>query len=112
MIMKFFGARLNILRYNKSLYSNVVDADTADFFAHKYQDLYTSVPFNVNDLSDLRASIQVVSGQYIFYGDDVLKAVDELKLHKADGVTDYLLIIFKKLVVISVCLSHFCCHAY
>ena len=88
------------------------DADIADFFAHKYQDLYTSVPFNVNDLveirSDLRASVQVVSGQYIFSGDDVLKAVDELKLHKADGVKDYLLIIFKNLVVISVCLSHFC----
>ena len=54
------------------------------------------MPFNVNDMDEIRsnlsASIQVVSGECIFSCNDVLKAADKLKLHKADGVKDYLLI--------------------
>ena len=65
------------------------DAKIADFFSHKYQDLYTSVPFNVNDMeqiwSRLSASIQIVSGKCSFSCNEVLKAVDKLKLHKAEG---------------------------
>ena len=97
-----FWGEAKKVRYNKSLCSNMVDdccidADTADLFAHKYHDLYTSVPSNVNDMDvirpDLSASIQVVSGECIFSSNDVLMAVDKLKLYKADGVKDYLLII-------------------
>ena len=43
--------------------------------------------------SDLNASIQVVRGECIFSCNYILKAVDKLKLDKADEVTDYLLII-------------------
>ena len=64
------------------------DADIVDFIAYKYQDLYTSVPFNANDMdeirSDLSVSIQNASGECILSCNDVLKAVDILKLHKID----------------------------
>ena len=62
--------------------------------------------------SDLSASVQVVSDEYISSCNEVLKAVDKLKLHKADGVKDYHLTIVIKLDVISVCMSHFCCQEY
>ena len=61
--------------------------DISDFFARKYQDLYTSVPFNVNDMDEIwsdLASIQDVSSECVFSCNNVLKAVDKLKLHKAD----------------------------
>ena len=71
----------------------MTDTDIAAFFAHKYQDRYTTVPLNVNDMDEIRsylsAYIQVVSGECIFSCNDVLKAVDKLKLHKADGVKEY-----------------------
>ena len=35
--------------------------------------------------SDLSASIQIVLGECIFSCNDVLKAAEKLKLHKADG---------------------------
>ena len=74
------------------------------------------VLFHANDMneiqSDLSASNQVVSGKCIFSCNDVLKAVDKLKLHKAEGLKDYLLIILKKLFMISMHTSHFCCQAY
>ena len=66
----YFWGEAKKLRLNKSLCSNVFDvcktyAEIADFCAHKYQDLYTSVPFNVNDMeeirSDISASMQDVS---------------------------------------------------
>ena len=69
------------------------NTDIADFFTHKYQHLYTSVPFTVIDIdeirSDLSASIQVISGECIFSSNDVLTAVDKLELHKAAAVKDY-----------------------
>ena len=69
-----FRTRLKKLSSDNSFCSNVIDdcytdADIADFFAHKYQDLYTSTPFNGIDMhkirSDLSAAIQNVSSECI-----------------------------------------------
>ena len=65
--------------------------------------------------SDLSVSIQVVSGKCIFSCNNVLKVVatkNKKNLHKADGVNGYLLMILKKLGMISLCMSHCCCQAY
>ena len=74
------------------------------------------MPFNVNDMdeirSELNASIQLVSDECIFSCNDVLKVVDKLKLHKSDGSKGLSSDYFKKLVMISMCMPHFCCQAY
>ena len=92
------------------------DAGIADFSAYKYQDLYTKVPINVNDVDetrlDLSASIQYVRGECIFSCNDVLKAVDKLKLHKVVGSKGLSSDYFKQLVMNYMCMSYFCCLAY
>ena len=68
IMIVIFGARLTSYAVinRPAVTWLMADADITDFFAHKYQDLYTSVSFNVNDMdeirSDLSAYIQEVSG--------------------------------------------------
>ena len=91
------------------------DADDADFFPQKCQNLYTSVPFTAIDmeviLSKLSAYIHDVREECIFSCNEDLKAANKLKLHKADELKYYFLMISKNLVVISMSMSHFCCRA-
>jgi hypothetical protein len=82
------------IRDNKSGCSNVVDnccsdSGIADYFYEKYQDLYTSIPYNIADIDSIRSEvnglIQGCTSDCIITSSDVVKAVDRLKFKKDDG---------------------------
>jgi hypothetical protein len=84
------------LRNSKVGCSNNVDGlsspnDIAQLFATKYEDLYTSVPYNCNDMDSIRNSINsdLFSSGYnkdcIVSPDEVRLAVQKLKPGKNDG---------------------------
>ena len=74
------------------------------------------MPFNVNDMDEIRtdrsASIEVVSGECIFSCNDVLKAVNKLKLHKCYGSKGLSSDYFKKAGHDLYVHAEFCCQAY
>ena len=70
---------------------NCTDASIADFFSKKYEDLYTSVPYDIADMNDLKCEVKNnVSAHY--YGNDCVVTVHEvtaalcrLRNNKNDG---------------------------
>jgi len=91
-----FWKEIKRIRSNKSCMSSIVDGNTdaqsiAKLFATKYEDLYTSVPYNKADFKDI---VDVVNNQLLQSGfntdcvintSDVKSAVKRLKVHKNDG---------------------------
>jgi len=91
-----FWAEIKRIRSHAAVISRSVDSlsDTASIstlFANKYRELYTSVPYDNDEMqriwtdvnNDLRDSCKV---EYIFPS-DVRSAVSHLKAHKSDGCT-------------------------
>jgi len=66
-------------------------SDIADVFANKYQDLYTSVPYDVEELQSIRNDLNASIFNYpsfpapIINVHDVGNAINGLKTGKADG---------------------------
>jgi len=84
------------IRGNKACVSSVVDGvctpnGIADLFASNYQHLYTSVPYNVNEMIRVRSSIDDslsysgFSVQSTISCNEVLVARNKLKAAKNDG---------------------------
>jgi hypothetical protein len=65
------------------------DSNIANLFYQKYEDLYTSVPYNIDDMNTYRVNLQESIDGYskdcIVTYNDVVTAVNRLKWHKSDG---------------------------
>jgi hypothetical protein len=91
-----FWSEVKRMRSNKSCSSNIVDGCTtpdsiAAHFAEKYQDLYTSVAYNADEMSDIisdlnnRISHAGFDASCVIGCSEVASAVDNLKANKNDG---------------------------
>ena len=91
-----FWSEIKRIRSNKASTSRIVDGQTdvsniARLFADKYRELYTSVPFNKDEMQcivdDVNNAVinDSLSADCIFNIHDVKSAVDRLKPHKSDG---------------------------
>ena len=91
-----FWSEIKRIRSNKSSNSRIVDGQTdveaiAKLFATKYRELYTSVPYDKDDMQrivdDVNDSIKGEStySDCIVHLQDAKSAVGRLKLHKNDG---------------------------
>ena len=91
-----FWSEIKRIRSNKASTSRIVDGQTdvsniARLFADKYRELYTSLPFDkdemqciVDDVNNAAAN-DSLSADCIFNIHDVKSAVARLKPHKSDG---------------------------
>lgn len=64
------------------------DDDISSLFCNKYSNLYNSVPYDDNEMQNISAEINCRlsnSESYVLSVNDVIKAVDKLKLGKSDG---------------------------
>jgi len=66
-----FWSEIKRIRHNRSVVVGVVDgfcssSDIADVFANKYQDLYTSVPYDVEELQSIRNEMPPFSTTHLF----------------------------------------------
>lgn len=66
------------------------DAGIVGIFSDKYKDLYNSVPYDVNDMSDINCIIMsrldtCDHAQYIVSANDISNAISHLKSGKSDG---------------------------
>ena len=91
-----FWSEIKRIRHNRSVVGGVVDgfcssSDIADVFANKYQDLYTSVPYDVEELQSIRNDLNASIFNYSFFPapiinvHDVGNVINGLKTGKADG---------------------------
>ena len=94
-----FWTEVSKIRNKQSAVSSVIDGcnDTdsiAQLFARKYKELYSSVPSDTRELSDIIHSIgndvyrNGVSHDYIVTVPEVSDAIARLKPHKYDGCAD------------------------
>lgn len=91
-----FWSEIKRIRASKSGSSRVVDGQSdpesiAKLFAANYRELYTSVPYNVNEMLSINDEIRCLlanctsHADCIFSGLDVKEAIAHLKAHKSDG---------------------------
>ena len=93
-----FWSEIERIRSNKCGTSRIVDGQTdglsiAEVFADKYDDLYTSVPYDINELNCIQAEVEELllaedtslCSDCVFNFSDVKHAVSRLKAHKNDG---------------------------
>lgn len=92
-----FWAEVKKLRIGKASTSLIVDGladetSIAQLFASKYRSLYSSVPFDVNEMQSLltELDVKILAGglsqsEHFVYAADVLNAIGKLHLHKMDG---------------------------
>ena len=66
-------------------------SDIANLFADKYEELYSSVPYDHADMASLKVEIMSAVEEYneecVVSFNDVVEAVNRLKLGKNDGFT-------------------------
>jgi hypothetical protein len=93
-----FWSEVKRIRYKKSGTTRVVDGrteafDIAKLFADKYRDLYSSVPYDVNDMQSIQSEVNILLKTISSHADctinlhDLISAVSRLKAHKNDGGT-------------------------
>lgn len=93
-----FWSEIKRIRSNKSGTSRIVDGQTecisiAKLFAVKYRDLYTSVPYDVNEMCRIQSDVKTLlssapsSVDCVFTVHDLKHAVTRLSAHKNDGST-------------------------
>ena len=79
--------------YGSSVDDCYTDGNIADLFYKKYEDLYTSVPYNIADMDafklELKASIDGYSSDCIITCNGVIAAVNKLKYNKGDVIRGY-----------------------
>ena len=92
-----FWTEVKKLRISKASTSMIVDgladeSSIAQLFASKYRSLYSSVPFDVNEMQSLLTQLDVkisagglCQSEHFIYPEDVLNAIGKLHLHKMDG---------------------------
>jgi len=91
-----FWQEIKRIRGNKAVSSRMVDGLTdvgniAHLFASRYRDLYTSVPYNIDEMQVIRNGIDSslagmsISKHCIFSGSEVEDAISRLKPHKGNG---------------------------
>ena len=91
-----FWSEVKRIRSHKNCPSNVVDnlstpESIADFFAKKYEDLYTSVSYSVNDMQKISDEVDALIGlvgfddSCTFKYADVVTAINRLHSGKGDG---------------------------
>jgi len=123
-----FWTEVKRIRSNKCNVSCTVDGqstanDIANFFAKKYNDLYSCVPFDVLAMEDVRRDITNdisnagASANFIITARDVAAAVSSLSAGKGDGnkglCSDYLLNACDDLFVhLAMLLTSSLCHGY
>jgi hypothetical protein len=94
-----FWSQIKRIRSSKSGNSCTVDGQSeanniAKLFAEKYRDLYTSVPYDVNEMRIIQEQVNNLLVNESPWTDctfntcDVKSAVSHLKAHKNDGSTD------------------------
>ena len=66
-------------------------SDIANLFADKYEELYSSVPYDHDDMASLKVEITSAVEEYneecVVSFNDVVEAVNSLKHGKSDGFT-------------------------
>jgi len=92
-----FWKEVKRIRGNKAVSSRLVDGltdagDVAHLFASRYRDLYTSVPYNIDEmqviLNDSSLDCMLISKDCIFSVFEVEDAVSRLKPHKIEGSSE------------------------
>jgi exonuclease III len=96
-----FWTEVKKIRNNKACSTKIVDGCTdensiAQLFANKYSNLFSSVPYDVADMQDLLAELDVRVGcdrglsypDHIFTAPDVADAIKKLNAHKNDGSSE------------------------
>jgi len=83
------------IRGNKAISSLTDAGDIAQLFSSRYRDLYTSVPYNVDEMQVILNGIDSslagmsISKNYIFSVSEVEDAVSRLKPHKSEGSSEF-----------------------
>ena len=94
-----FWSEIKRIRSSRSGSSRTVDDQTdpssiARVFAENYRELYSSVPYDFNEMQRINDDIncllssEQMSSDYIYSCNDVKDAVSHLKAHKNDGNLD------------------------
>jgi len=91
---------------------DVTDAgDRAHLFASRYRDLYTSVPYNIDEMQVILNGIDSslagmsISKDCILIVSEVENAVSRLKPHKSEGSSELAILIILLMVVVIVSLG-------
>jgi len=91
-----FWSEVKRIRSHRSGSSRTVDGQTdpssiADVFDKNYRELYSSVPYDFNEMQRINENIncllssEQMSSDYIYSCNDVKDAVSQFKAHKSDG---------------------------
>jgi hypothetical protein len=94
-----FWLEIKRIRNNKVGSSRIIDgltdaAEIAELFAHKYRELYTSVPYDTKEMQDFIADLnnslagRSMNADCFFHVNEIKDAVSKLNRHKREGFSD------------------------